>query len=174
MTPNDFRLLADRVLVDPDDRPTESESGLIVFPQVAYKDNPDHFAITGTVVKLGQGVRADRFRCTICGHVFDQASGPRGDCTYCHAAMRGTNVELLEAGQLAGFSVKVGDRVTFNRFAGNQLELDTETGSKRFLVMRDHEIEGIFDDGSTLRQKATPIKVGTMSDGVTPTHQVQG
>lgn len=171
MTLNELKPFGDRLIVRPDPKVKETDGGLVI-PDVVLSDNPNYFTMTGVVLKLGDGIREDVYRCQNkqCGYESRRTVGER--CALCGASMT-----LIEAEDVRPFDVAVGDRVLFNRFAGKQVEveesfvkiprrLDVAAGMsvpideygrigyveettlhvKTLLIMREIEILGVLDD----------------------------
>lgn len=51
------------------------------------------------------------------------------------------NGKILENGQKIPMEVKVGDRVIFGKYAGNEIKIDGE----EYLIMREEDILGILE-----------------------------
>lgn len=51
------------------------------------------------------------------------------------------NGRILENGQKVPMEVKVGDRVIFGKYAGNEIKIDGE----EYLIMREEDILGIIE-----------------------------
>jgi len=51
------------------------------------------------------------------------------------------NGRILENGQKVPMDVKVGDRVIFGKYAGNEIKIDGE----EYLIMREEDILGILE-----------------------------
>lgn len=156
MTADQLRPTGDRILVRPDPREKFSAGGLEI-PDSLLAENPNYFSMTGVVVRLGDGLRDDTYRCTSC-----QVEGPRPKmdrCPNCSALM-----VLHEAGQPHAFDVQVGDRVLFNRFAGKQIDLDEPI---RHLMMRESEVLGIVDGDHRILPGYEAAKWGKVTDGTT-------
>jgi chaperonin GroES len=51
------------------------------------------------------------------------------------------NGKILENGQKVPMEVKVGDRVIFSKYAGNEIKIDGE----EYLIMREEDILGIVE-----------------------------
>ncbi len=51
------------------------------------------------------------------------------------------NGKILENGQKVPMDVKVGDRVIFGKYAGNEIKIDGE----EYLIMREEDILGILE-----------------------------
>lgn len=51
------------------------------------------------------------------------------------------NGRILENGQKVPMEVKVGDRVIFGKYAGNEIKIDGE----EYLIMREEDILGILE-----------------------------
>lgn len=52
------------------------------------------------------------------------------------------------------FDVQVGERVVFNRYAGKQITCEDD--GVRYLVMHEHEILGVADDGTDVKPVYMP------------------
>jgi len=50
----------------------------------------------------------------------------------------------LEDGKVIPLDVKVGDRILFGKYSGNEIKLDNE----EFLIMREDEVLGILENGA--------------------------
>ena len=120
MTLAEVRPFGDRLLVRPDPKLQTTEGGLII-PDVVTADNPNYFTMTGVVLKLGDGIREDVYRCqnAQCRHESRRTVGER--CPIC-----GATQALRQADERRPFDCAVGDRVLFNRFAGKQIEVDLQ------------------------------------------------
>ncbi len=118
MTLNDLKPFGDRLIVRPDAKAQTTEGGLII-PDVVTADNPNYFTMTGVVLKLGDGIREDVYRCSNkqCGYESRRTVGER--CAIC-----GATQTLIVAEDVRPFDVVAGDRVLFNRFAGKQVEVE--------------------------------------------------
>jgi chaperonin GroES len=57
----------------------------------------------------------------------------------------------LENGTLVELDVKVGDRILFGKYSGNDIKLDGE----EFMIMREDEILGILDKQPVAKKKAS-------------------
>ena len=170
MTADQLRPTGDRILVRPDPREKISAGGLEI-PDSVLAENPNYFSMTGVVVRLGDGLRDDTYRCTSC-----QVEGPRTKmdrCPICSALML-----LHEAGDHHAFDVRVGERVLFNRFAGKQVECAEpdplllafgvmESKSVRYLMMHESEVLGIVDGEHRILPGYEAAKWGKATDGTT-------
>lgn len=151
MTIDEIRMIGDRILVRPDAKLETTDGGLFI-PEVVLADNPNFFGMTGVVLKLGDGMREDVYRCNNaqCGHESRRQVNER--CPLCGATQR-----LIAAEGRRPFDVAVGDRVLFNRFAGKQVEAgDPEwdlflashhqpmRGVEKLLIMREIEVLGVL------------------------------
>lgn len=160
MTLAEIRPYGDRLLVRPDAKHATTDGGLAI-PQSVLADNPNWFNMTGTVIKIGDGVREDVYQCVNhqCRYECRRAVGER--CPICGAVQR-----LMQAGEVHAFDVAVGDRVMFGRFAGKQIEVDDdvmafdvvcgvgvvggaggmrlESQKQRYLMMREIEVIGVL------------------------------
>src|SRR5216110_2195683 len=56
----------------------------------------------------------------------------------------------LEDGKLVPLDVKVGDRILFGKYSGNEIRVDGE----EFLIMREEDVLGILDASSKKLKKA--------------------
>jgi len=56
----------------------------------------------------------------------------------------------LEDGKLVPLEVKVGDRILFGKYSGNDIKLDNE----EFMIMREDEILGILEGTPKVAKKA--------------------
>ena len=54
-----------------------------------------------------------------------------------------------EAGQVFPLEVKAGDRILFGKYSGTEIKLD----GQEFLILREDEILGILDSGSSKGKK---------------------
>ncbi|MCS6951677.1 MAG: co-chaperone GroES [Bryobacterales bacterium] len=54
----------------------------------------------------------------------------------------------LEDGKLVPLDVKVGDRILFGKYSGNEIKIDDQ----EYLIMREDEVLGVIEDSA---QKAT-------------------
>jgi len=57
----------------------------------------------------------------------------------------------LEDGTLVAIDVKVGDRILFGKYSGNEIRLDDE----EYMIMREEDVLGILDAGPKAFQKAS-------------------
>jgi len=57
----------------------------------------------------------------------------------------------LEDGTLVAIDVKVGDRILFGKYSGNEIRLDGE----EYMIMREEDVLGILDAGPKAFQKAS-------------------
>ena len=56
----------------------------------------------------------------------------------------------LENGELVPLDVKVGDRILFGKYSGNEIRLDSE----EYIIMREEDVLGILDAGPKAVKKA--------------------
>ena len=151
MTVDDVVMFGDRILVRPDPKIETSDGGLVI-PDVVLADNPNFYTMTGRVLKLGDGMREDVYRCNNaqCGRESRRQVNER--CPTCGATQR-----LLQAEAVRPFDVRVGDRVLFNRFAGKEIEVCDQPERiglmgpdprEKLLIMREIEVLGVLDDNA--------------------------
>jgi chaperonin GroES len=57
----------------------------------------------------------------------------------------------LEDGTLVALDVKVGDRILFGKYSGNEIRLDGE----EYMIMREEDVLGILGAGPKVFQKAS-------------------
>src|SRR5512146_502978 len=57
----------------------------------------------------------------------------------------------LENGKLVALDVKVGDRVLFGKYSGNEIKLD----GAEYIIMREDDILGILESGAKAANKST-------------------
>src|SRR2546422_810513 len=57
----------------------------------------------------------------------------------------------LEDGKLVALDVKVGDRILFGKYSGNEIRLDGE----EFLIMREDDVLGVLDATAKAAKKAS-------------------
>jgi chaperonin GroES len=57
----------------------------------------------------------------------------------------------LENGEVVPLDVKVGDRILFGKYTGNEIRLDGE----EYMIMREEDVLGILDAGPKAFQKAS-------------------
>ena len=57
----------------------------------------------------------------------------------------------LENGELVPLDVKVGDRILFGKYTGNEIRLDGE----EYIIMREEDVLGILGTGSKALKKAS-------------------
>jgi chaperonin GroES len=57
----------------------------------------------------------------------------------------------LEDGKLVALDVKVGDRILFGKYSGNEIRLDDE----EYLIMREDDILGVLDKAPKVVKKAS-------------------
>ena len=57
----------------------------------------------------------------------------------------------LENGELVPLDVKVGDRILFGKYTGNEIRLDGE----EYIIMREEDVLGILGTGSKAVKKAS-------------------
>jgi len=50
----------------------------------------------------------------------------------------------LEDGKVIPLDVKVGDRILFGKYSGNEIKLDND----EFLIMREDEVLGVLENGA--------------------------
>lgn len=157
MTVDDVVMFGDRILVRPDPKIETTEGGLVI-PDVVLADNPNFYTMTGRVLKLGDGMREDVYRCNNaqCGRESRRQVNER--CPTCGATQR-----LLRAEGVRPFDVQVGDRVLFNRFAGKEIEAEREN----LLIMREIEVLGVLDDGARVLPGYEAPKWNKPSAGLT-------
>lgn len=141
-----IRPFGDRLIVRPD--PKVEEQGTIVLPDVAKADNPNWYTVSGVVLKVGDGMRDDEWKCSNrqCGRIERRRVNHR--CSVC-----GATAQLYRSADRRPFDVKPGDRVTFNRFAGKQIEIGTPDrwgNGERVLVMREMEVLGVVEGAAEL------------------------
>ena len=105
----------DQVVILPDPAPSLFK-GLIAMPETVLADNPNFYTVSGRIVAVGS-------------HSFERAKKGQYDF--------GAPLEQRE------FDVAVGQRVLFNRFAGNQITCDDDR--VMYLILRECEILGILD-----------------------------
>lgn len=51
------------------------------------------------------------------------------------------NGKLLDSGETRGLDVKVGDKILFGKYAGNEVKIDGED----YIVMREDDIMGVLE-----------------------------
>ena len=56
----------------------------------------------------------------------------------------------LEDGKLVDLDVKVGDRILFGKYSGNEIRLDGE----EYLIMREDDVLGVLDKAPKVAKKA--------------------
>jgi chaperonin GroES len=56
----------------------------------------------------------------------------------------------LENGELVPLDVKVGDRILFGKYSGNEIRLDSE----EYIIMREEDVLGVLDATAKAVQKA--------------------
>ena len=61
------------------------------------------------------------------------------------------NGKRLEDGKVVPLDVKVGDRILFGKYTGNEIRLDGE----EYIIMREEDVLGIFSAGSKALKKAS-------------------
>ena len=61
------------------------------------------------------------------------------------------NGKRLEDGKLVALDVKVGDRILFGKYSGNEIRLDDE----EYLIMREDDVLGVLDKGPKAVKKAS-------------------
>jgi co-chaperonin GroES (HSP10) len=143
---DELRAFGDRLIVRPD--PKVEEQGAIILPDVAKADNPNWFTVSGVVLKVGDGMRDDEWRCSNrqCGRIERRRVNHR--CSVC-----GATAQLYRSAERRPFDVQVGDRVTFNRFAGKQIEVgqpDRFGQGEKVLIMREIEVLGVVEGAAEL------------------------
>jgi chaperonin GroES len=57
----------------------------------------------------------------------------------------------LENGQLVALDVKVGDRILFGKYSGNEIKLE----GTEYIIMREDDVLGILDSGARSANKST-------------------
>ena len=57
----------------------------------------------------------------------------------------------LENGKLVALDAKVGDRVLFGKYSGNEIKLD----GAEYIIMREDDILGILESGAKAANKST-------------------
>ena len=57
----------------------------------------------------------------------------------------------LEDGKLVALDVKVGDRVLFGKYSGNEIKLD----GTEYIIMREDDVLGILDAAPKAAKKAS-------------------
>ena len=55
----------------------------------------------------------------------------------------------LENGTMVPLDVKVGDRILFGKYSGQEIKLDGE----EFLIMKEDEVLAVIDDGDSTKNK---------------------
>ena len=60
------------------------------------------------------------------------------------------NGKRLEDGKLVPLDVKVGDRILFGKYSGNDIKLDGE----EYMIMREDEVLGVLDAATKAAKKA--------------------
>ena len=60
------------------------------------------------------------------------------------------NGKRLEDGKVVPLDVKVGDRILFGKYTGNEIRLDGE----EYIIMREEDVLGILDAGPKAVKKA--------------------
>jgi chaperonin GroES len=108
--------LKDNIIVRPD--PPPAMIGAIHVPENVPDENPNYLTMTGTVLAIGPGGYSTMHE---------------------HQETRQTIWE----GHRTPMTVKVGERVCYNRYAGRQLKHDGEM----LLVMHESEVMGIVPEG---------------------------
>ena len=61
------------------------------------------------------------------------------------------NGKRLEDGKLVPLDVKVGDRILFGKYSGNDIKLDGE----EYLIMREDDVLGVLDAAPKAAKKAS-------------------
>jgi chaperonin GroES len=61
------------------------------------------------------------------------------------------NGKRLEDGKLVPLDVKVGDRILFGKYSGNEITTDGE----EFIIMREDDVLGVLDQGIKAVKKAS-------------------
>ncbi len=61
------------------------------------------------------------------------------------------NGKRLEDGKLVPLDVKVGDRILFGKYSGNDIKLDGE----EYMIMREDEVLGVLDAAPKAAKKAS-------------------
>jgi chaperonin GroES len=57
----------------------------------------------------------------------------------------------LENGKLLALDVKVGDRILFGKYSGNEIKLE----GTEYIIMREDDVLGILDSGAKSANKST-------------------
>jgi chaperonin GroES len=57
----------------------------------------------------------------------------------------------LENGEVVPLDVNIGDRILFGKYSGNEIRLDGE----EYIIMREEDVLGIFDNGPKAVKKAS-------------------
>jgi chaperonin GroES len=57
----------------------------------------------------------------------------------------------LENGKLVALDVKIGDRVLFGKYSGNEIKLD----GAEYIIMREDDVLGILESGAKAANKST-------------------
>ena len=57
----------------------------------------------------------------------------------------------LENGKLVALDVKVGDRILFGKYSGNEVKLDVT----EYIIMREDDVFGILESGAKAANKST-------------------
>ena len=161
---SEIRLFGDRVLVRPDVRDPLSDGGAIQIPDSVLSHNPNYYSMTGTVVRIGDGVAMHEWQCRHCGRI-----GPehKGACPGlgCGWILQVPNLVLWASGPKRPLSVHVGDRILYNRYSGKQLDV---TGQRtRLLLMREHEVYGLVEGAHRIRPGYEAPKWGKPTEGLT-------
>ena len=170
MTLDELRPFGDRLLVRPDPRP--EMAGVIHIPQTVQADNPNFYSMTGTVLKLGDGVREDVYECCNrqCRYESRRTVGER--CSLCGA----TQVLAYAGSGVHQFDLSVGDRIVFGRFAGKQIEIEDsaapESQQQRVLIMREVEVIGVLDGDETVLPGYESARWNKPTKGITPVQDI--
>lgn len=192
MTLDQIKPHGDRLLVRPDPKLAETEGGLVI-PDTVLADNPNYYTMTGTVVKIGDGVREDVYQCVNhqCRMEARRMVGER--CPKCGAVQRLVSAD----GDVHAFDVQVGDRVLFGRFAGKQIEVEefkidimggimsngiVEFGDvvrgvpccARYLMLREVELLGVLTGDERVLPGYEPAQWNKPTKGLTPTVTTHG
>jgi len=140
-----LRPLGHRVLIRPDDQPTESEAGLIL------PENRDHVPVSGTIVAVGNGPERDqRIRLAVisrCVSIVEELAS---------MGVRDPQDYLTEMGRyrdhLERFDppIRVGDRVVYPVEAGLAV---TEDGVS-YVLMREDEVAIVVHDTEAATEAA--------------------
>ena len=131
--------LKNRVLVQPDTAPTESESGLLILPDAAHRDP----VMSGTVLAVGRGpASAHKVRqATIvrCVRIVEDVAKRTSRSTLCAEIVQALTAYELEPVNLS--EIKEGDTVCFPFTVGTEIQVD----GQRAILVDEEQLAAVWE-----------------------------